>query len=232
MPDSSDIDPSRLPELVDSLPGIDALREIAGTLPAYLVGGVVRDLLLGRPVEDFDLAVEADADALSGIPGFEPERESMFLTGRLSVGDETVDIAGTRAERYPGPGALPEVRSASIEEDLARRDFTINAMAVRLPDGAFTDPFGGVRALADRVLDTPLDPEVSFSDDPLRMVRAARFVAQLDVRPTRRLTQAIAAMRSRLGIVAPERLRVELDKLVVAPQASDGLALLVSTTTS
>jgi poly(A) polymerase len=116
-----------------------------------------------------------------------------------------------------------------LETDLSRRDFTINAMAVKLPEGTFADPFGGVRALGARDLDTPLDPEVSFSDDPLRMIRAARFVAQLDVVPTERVLRGIEAMRERLDIVAPERMREELDKLLVADHVEKGLELLVET---
>ena len=102
-------------------------------------------------------------------------------------------------------------------------------MAVRLPDGTFVDPFGGVQALASRSLDTPLDPELSFRDDPLRMVRAARFVAQLGVRPAPRVLAAIGALRERLEIVSAERIRDELDLLLVADRVAEGLALLVDT---
>jgi len=114
-----------------------------------------------------------------------------------------------------------------VRTDLSRRDFTINAMAVRVPDGVLVDPFGGVHALGARVLDTPLDPEVAFSDDPLRMVRAARFVAQLDVTVAQRVVDAMDRMRGRLEIVALERIRGELDKLLLAPHPAKGLALLV-----
>ena len=116
-----------------------------------------------------------------------------------------------------------------IETDLSRRDFTINAMAVRLPEGAFLDPFGGVRDLAAKVLDTPRDPEEAFSDDPLRMLRAARFMAQLGVEPAPRIVEAIRAMRSRLKIVSAERIADELTKLLVAERPSAGLELLVDT---
>ena len=102
-------------------------------------------------------------------------------------------------------------------------------MAIALPDGAFVDPYGGIRHLAARVLDTPFDPEVSFSDDPLRMVRAARFVGQLDVVPAPRVVEAMRAMRERLEIVSPERIRDELDKLLVSDHPAKGLELLVET---
>src|SRR4029077_8875461 len=99
------------------------------------------------------------------------------------------------------------------ETDLGRRDFTINAMAVGLPGGELIDPYGGVAALGARVLDTPTDPSIASSDDPLRMIRAARFVAQLDVTPAERVLEGVRSMRERLDIVAVERMRAEIDKL-------------------
>src|SRR3954451_21614527 len=113
MPDSTEIDQSRLPAAVNTLPGIEAVRPIAERVPTYLIGGVVRDLLLGADGADLDVAIEGDAEALADVPGYEPERDELFLTGRLQVGDQRIDIAQTRAETYPHPGALPEVRPAS-----------------------------------------------------------------------------------------------------------------------
>src|SRR5882757_8206978 len=177
MPDSTEIDPTRLPEAIEALPGIEALRPIAERVPTYLVGGVVRDLLLGADGVDLDVAVEGDADRLADIPGYEPERDELFLTGRLQSGEQKIDIAQTRAESYPRPGALPEVLPAPIGEDLARRDFTVNAMAYPLSENAeLIDPHGGLedlragrlRALHDR----------SFIDDPTRALRAARYAAR------------------------------------------------------
>ena len=110
-----------------------------------------------------------------------------------------------------------------IETDLSRRDFTINAMAVRLPDGAFLDPFGGVRDLGTRTLDTPLEPELAFADDPLRMLRAARFASQLGVTPAPRVSEAIGRMRERLAIVSGERIAGELDKLLAGEDVAAGL---------
>src|SRR4051812_3198071 len=177
MPGSSDIDPGRLPERVDSLAAIDLLRQIAARAPAYLVGGVVRDLLLGRPVTDVDVAIEGDAEALSDLPGFSLERDGLFLTGRLEEGDVKIDVAQTRAESYPRPGALPEVRPASITEDLARRDFTVNAMAFPLSgDRDLLDPHGGVDDLRIGLL--RILHETSFVDDPTRALRAARYAAR------------------------------------------------------
>src|SRR5262245_5801700 len=136
MPDSTEIDPSRLPQAADGLPGIEAVRRLAERVPAYLVGGAVRDLLLGATGADLDIVIEGDEEALADVPGYEPERDELFLTGRLKAGGEEIDIARARAETYPQPGALPEVRPAPIGEDLARRDFTVNAMALPLKEDA------------------------------------------------------------------------------------------------
>jgi tRNA nucleotidyltransferase (CCA-adding enzyme) len=177
MPGSSDIDPARLGQQVDSLSAADELRQIAERVPAYLVGGAVRDLLLGRGGADLDVAIEGEAEALSDLPGFSLERNGLFLTGRLERGDLKIDVAQTRAESYPHPGALPDVRPASITEDLARRDFTINAMAYPLGgDRQLLDPHAGLddlRAGLLRVLH-----ERSFIDDPMRALRAARYAAR------------------------------------------------------
>jgi tRNA nucleotidyltransferase (CCA-adding enzyme) len=177
MPGSSDIDPARLDQLVGSLPAIDQLRRIAERAPAYLVGGVVRDLLLDRGGTDLDVAIEGEVEALAGLPGFKLERDGLFLTGRLEQGEAKIDVAQARAESYTRPGALPEVRPASIGEDLARRDFSINAMAYPLGgDGELLDPhdgLGDLRAGLLRVLH-----ERSFMDDPTRALRAARYAAR------------------------------------------------------
>jgi tRNA nucleotidyltransferase (CCA-adding enzyme) len=180
MTGSASIEPQELPERVEALPGIEALREIAARVPAYLVGGAVRDLLLGSNGVDLDVAIEGDAEALADLPGFELEREGLFLTGSLVQADLRVDVARARAESYPRPGALPEVRPATIGEDLARRDFTINAMAFPLTgDGEVLDPHGGVEDLRAGLLRI-LHP-ASFADDPTRALRAARYAARFGV---------------------------------------------------
>src|SRR5215204_7789935 len=177
MPSSASIEPATLPERVEALPGIEALRQIAARVPAYLVGGAVRDLLLGLEGADLDVTIEGDANALAGFPGFELEREGLFLTGRLHVADVRIDVAQARAETYPRPGSLPEVRPATIAEDLARRDFTINAMAFPLAEaGELIDPHAGADDLRGgllRVLHAR-----SFADDPTRALRAARYAAR------------------------------------------------------
>lgn len=210
MAGSSDIDPGRLAGLVDSLAAIDQLRQIAPRVPAYLVGGVVRDLLLGREVTDLDVAIEGDAEALTDLPGFSLERDGLFLTGRLEQGDLKIDVAQTRAESYPAPGALPEVRPAPIGEDLARRDFTVNAMAFPLGrDGELLDPHGGLddlRAGRLRVLH-----EGSFMDDPTRALRAARYAARFgfELEPgTERLLRG-----ADLSTVSEDRIDNELHRI-------------------
>ncbi|MEX0991277.1 MAG: CCA tRNA nucleotidyltransferase [Actinomycetota bacterium] len=198
----------------------------------YLVGGGVRDALLGRPTSDFDLATSAHPqETLRMLRGWADRRYLQgvhFGTVGARKDEHSLEITTFRSEVYRPEDRKPGVTFADdIETDLSRRDFTINAMAVRLPDGVFVDPFGGVKALAAKSLDTPLDPEVAFTDDPLRMLRAARFISQLDVTPAPRVIKAMREMRDRLQIVSAERINDELMKLLVSPKPSLGLALVV-----
>jgi poly(A) polymerase len=198
----------------------------------YLVGGSVRDLLLDRGSADLDFATNArPPETTKVLQGWADRRYFVgvrFGTVGALKGDTLVEITTFRQEIYAERNRKPAVTfGKDVRTDLSRRDFTINAMAVLVPNGTLIDPFGGVQALGSRILDTPLDPEVAFSDDPLRMVRAARFVGQLDVVPADRVVEAIGAMRERLEIVAAERIQAELDKLLVAPNAAKGLAVLV-----
>jgi len=200
----------------------------------YLVGGSVRDLVLGRTPPDLDFATDARPDEITRVIRRWAERRYLVgvkfgTVGALKDG-ERLEITTFRQEVYAHEHRKPTVTFGDdIETDLSRRDFTINAMALRLPDGAFVDPCGGVRHLAARVLDTPLEPDVSFGDDPLRMLRAARFVSQLDVEPSPRVVTAIEAMRERMHIVSGERIADELSKLLVGDHPAKGLELLVST---
>jgi poly(A) polymerase len=200
----------------------------------YLVGGVVRDAMLGRTSPDMDLATSAKPHETTRVlQGWADARYHVgvrFGTVGARKDGRLFEITTFREEVYAEEHRKPSVTFAKdIETDLSRRDFTINAMAVRLPDGAFVDPFGGVKHLAAKILDTPLEPEVAFSDDPLRMLRAARFVSQLEVEPSERVVRAITEMRERLAIVSAERIRAELDKLLVGATPSAGLALIVDT---
>lgn len=224
MASSLDIDPARLPAQVDSLPAIGVLRDIADTAPAYVVGGTVRDLLLGIDGVDLDVAIDGDIEALGGLPGFELERGGLFLTGRLERDGVRVDVARTRAESYPHPGALPEVRPASIEQDLARRDFTLNAMAFPLSgEQELLDPHGGLddlRAGLLRVLHYR-----SFSDDPTRALRAARYASRfsLELEPeTARLLR-----QADMSTVSDDRVQSELRRAAAEPDPAAALQLIV-----
>jgi poly(A) polymerase len=207
-------------------------RFVAAGHELYLVGGVVRDLVLGRAADDVDFATDAAPHEIHRILRGWAERLYLVgvrfgTVGALKEGHR-LQITTFREEAYAEEHRKPAVTFAKdIETDLSRRDFTINAMAIRLPDGTFLDPFGGVRDLAKKVLDTPLDPTLAFSDDPLRMLRAARFVSQLDVEPEPRVVEAIERMRERLAIVSAERIQEELNRLLLGARPSAGLRLVV-----
>jgi poly(A) polymerase len=198
-----------------------------------LVGGSVRDALLGRLGEDLDFATSARPEQTSAI--LKGWAEAIWDVGAAfgTVGGARagykLEITTYRADVYDRESRKPEVAFGdSLVEDLARRDFAVNAMAVRLPEVEFVDPHGGLRDLADRVLRTPRGPAASFSDDPLRMMRAARFAAQLDFTVAEPEQVAMAEMAERIGIVSAERVRDELIKLINAPSPRRGLELLVS----
>jgi poly(A) polymerase len=219
-----------VPELATEL----GARFAAAGHELYLVGGSVRDLLMDRRSADLDFATSArPPETTKVLQGWADRRYFVgvkFGTVGALKGDTRVEITTFREEIYERADRKPLVTfGKDVHTDLSRRDFTINAMAIQLPKRTLVDPFGGVQALGARTLDTPLDPEVAFSDDPLRMVRAARFVAQLDVVPSPRVVESIRAMRERLGIVAAERIQGELDKLVLGPHAARGLEVLMDT---
>jgi poly(A) polymerase len=209
-------------------------RFAAAGFELYLVGGVVRDMLLRRTEGGRELDMSTSAtphETMHVLKGWADRRYAVgvrFGTVGAARGELDFEITTFREEVYHEEHRKPSVTFAKdVRTDLSRRDFTINAMAIKLPEGQFVDPFGGVRDLAAKRLDTPLDPEIAFSDDPLRMLRAARFASQLDVEPTERVVRAIAALRDRLDIVSRERIRWELDKLLTGPRAAHGLELLV-----
>jgi tRNA nucleotidyltransferase (CCA-adding enzyme) len=224
MHDSTEINPASLPEQLGRLHGIDVLRELAAKVPAYLVGGAVRDLLLGAERADLDVVVDGDVGALKDTPGFTPERENRFLTGKLTIDGSEIDIAQARSERYPEPGALPEVEPASIRDDLARRDFTINAMALPLEgEPELIDPHGGLEDLRGgriRVLN-----EQSFVDDPTRALRAARYAARLGFELEEGTGELLRT--ADLTTVSDDRVQSELRKIAEEddPAAAIGLIL-------
>jgi poly(A) polymerase len=200
----------------------------------FLVGGAVRDAVLERPVEELDFATDArPEDVIRILRGWADSKRLVgvrFGTVGARRGGWELQITTFREEAYTEDSRQPEVTFAKdIETDLSRRDFTINAMAVRLPEGELVDPHRGLYDLAHKRLRTPLEPQVAFDDDPLRMLRAARFVATLGLNPQAEMVEAIGGMRERLRIVSAERIRDELSKLLLAQQADRGLELVVST---
>jgi poly(A) polymerase len=204
----------------------------------YLVGGTVRDLLIGDERDDYDFDAtttarpgEIKACLVGWADAIWTQGERFGTIGAKKNG-RTYEITTHRAEAYNDDSRKPHVEFADeIEIDLSRRDFTINAMALELtaPTPNLVDPFGGAGDLATRTLRTPLLPEVSFSDDPLRMLRAARFIARYQLQPVDELTAAVASMHSRLEIVSAERIRDELDKLILVDHPSAGLWFAIDT---
>ena len=207
----------------------------------YLVGGSVRDAIVGRPLEDLDLDLTTDARPGEIERLVEGWADAVWDQGRRfgTLGAERrgrrYEITTHRAEAYVPESRKPEVAFAGdVEADLSRRDFTVNAMALELVPGdavpgRLVDPFEGVADLAASRLRTPLSPEESFTDDPLRMLRAARFLAGYALVPVPELTDAVTRLRSRLEIVSAERVRDELDKLLTVERPGPGLWFLVRT---
>jgi poly(A) polymerase len=207
----------------------------------YLVGGTVRDAVAGRPggqaagdAGDIDLTTDALPDEIealvAGLADATWTQGKRFGTIGLVIGGRRFEITTHRAEAYEADSRRPSVSFGDdILIDLSRRDFTVNAMALRLPDLELLDPYSGLADLAAKRLRTPLDPEASFSDDPLRMLRAARFLAGYELQPEAALVAAVTAMTDRLEIVSAERIRDELDKLITLPEPAAGLWFIVST---
>jgi len=227
--------PERLQPLAGETADLAARFEAAGHR-LYLVGGVVRDLIVNRLSDDADLDFTTDArpDDIERLLGGWADavwtQGKRFGTIGARRGERVVEVTTFRAEAYHPDSRKPDVEFASeLDFDLARRDFTINAMALALPGFELADPFGGVADLAAKRLRTPLDPSVSFTDDPLRMLRAARFVADYGLTPDPELVAALGEHHQRLEIVSAERLRDELDKLMVVPSPGPGLWLYVQT---
>jgi poly(A) polymerase len=199
----------------------------------FLVGGSVRDALLDRPLDqDYDFATSARPQRIREI--LEPWADVIFETGARfgTIGARhdglTVEVTTYRDEVYRDDSRKPNVTfSDDIETDLGRRDFTVNAIALALPVLDARDPYGGLADIGLRVLRTPLDPEISFGDDPLRMLRLFRFQATLGFRPEEDTLAAVAEMASRLEIVSAERIRDELAKLMIAPAPGEALRAVV-----
>ncbi len=220
----------RLAEVIDPLGAMfaDAGHELA------LVGGPVRDAMLARPHTDLDFASSAHPDETERL--LKKWGEATWDMGRdfgtigARRGQWIVEVTTYRSEAYDPDSRKPSVEYGdTLDGDLGRRDFTVNAMAVRIPGRVVEDPYGGVVDLAQRLLRTPGRPEDSFSDDPLRMLRAARFAAQLGFEVAPEVVAAMTAMAERISIISAERVRDELVKLISAPYPRKGLTLLVET---
>ncbi len=201
----------------------------------FLVGGLVRDALLGRGLTgDIDITTDAFPDRIAQLLADWADtiwdQGKNFGTVGARRGSTTVEITTHRAESYDRESRKPNVRfSSDITTDLGRRDFTVNAMAVEMPGWAVLDPFGGMQDLANGVLRTPSEPEGLFSDDPLRMLRAARFCSQLDLSAGPELIAAVRSVRPRLAIVSRERIATELTKLLELPSVAAGADFLAVT---
>ena len=199
-----------------------------------LVGGPVRDVLLGQQPGDLDLTTDATPDQVLKITSGWADRTwevgIAFGTVGLRKGNTLYEITTYRSEQYGRTSRKPDVRyGTSLEEDLARRDFTVNAMAARLPGYEFTDPFGGLESLKEKMLRTPGPPERSFGDDPLRILRAARFAAKLGFTVADEVRAAMTDQAARLEIVSAERITSELTKLMLTPDPALGVDVLVQT---
>lgn len=225
----------RLTQLSRS-PAVAKLSDAFETAGAELalVGGPVRDAFLGADNHDLDFATDVEPDRILEL--VTPISHAQWDIGRAfgtigaSIDSRTVEITTYRSDTYDGASRKPEVQfGTSLESDLARRDFTVNAMALRLPSLKLVDPSGGIEHLMAGILDTPADPHVSFGDDPLRMMRAARFTSQLGFTVSERAVAAMAELADRIRGVSAERVRDELSRLLLTDAPRAGLELLVRT---
>ncbi|AXV09749.1 tRNA nucleotidyltransferase [Euzebya pacifica] len=210
-------------------------RFVAAGHELYLVGGSVRDAVLQESDKpDLDFATSALPEETEQV--LKGWADAVWLTGArfgtvsAQKGEDTIEITTFRSDTYEEGSRHPEVRFGDdIVTDLSRRDFTVNAMAVRMPDHTVFDPFGGWEDLRDRVLRTPIDPHTSFSDDPLRMIRMARFASSLGFRPDDAAVRAATELADQLRTVSAERIQIELDKLLMGRHFAVGMDLLVDT---
>lgn len=219
---------------------LDAIRDAIRGTPyqgrVFLVGGAVRDWLLAkREPKDLDLVTELDSGLLAqalfdkGIADFRPVTYPRFGTAMIQVGGQPVELITARKESYREDSRKPSTEPATLEEDAQRRDFTVNALLLDLESGQVRDPLGsGLADLASKVLRTPLDPAVTFAEDPLRMLRAIRFRWQLGFAPAAGLFEAIRATRDRLTIISFERIRDELTRMLLLPDADRCMADLAT----
>lgn len=216
-----------------------AVKQAAAELNvnAFVIGGFVRDLYLERPSKDIDIVVEGSGIELAqkaaknlGIRNVNVFKS--FGTAQFNFDDWDVEFVGARKESYRSDSRKPIVEDGTIKEDQDRRDFTINALALSLNEedfGELIDPFNGMSDLKNKILRTPLEPGITFSDDPLRMMRGIRFASQLDFTLTREAYDAIVKNKERIKIVSTERVTDELNKIILSPVPSVGFKLLFDT---
>jgi len=227
--------PSGLDEIEAVLGPLAAEFDVAG-FSLYLVGGVVRDLYIGghSTIDDLDLTTDALPQQIKGL--VEPFATAIWAQGEkfgtigATIDGRAVEITTHRAEVYSSSTRKPSVEfGTAITDDLIRRDFTLNAMAIQLPGREFLDPHNGLDDLEQRCLRTPASPEVSFSDDPLRMFRAARFMARFDLVAESSLIDAARDLAARIKIVSVERVQAETERLLALPNPERGLRFLFDT---
>jgi tRNA nucleotidyltransferase (CCA-adding enzyme) len=223
-PETAKIEPERIAERLSALPGLDRVREAASGTPVYLVGGAVRDILLGRQPINLDIAVEGDAAELGRRLGGEIATHERFATATVHTDDDLeLDLATARTETYAEPGALPEVRPAPLAEDLARRDFAVNAIAVSLTgEPELIDLHDGLGDLERAILRVLHDR--SFLDDPTRALRAARYAARYGFALDPHTEELLRA--TDLETVSRDRVDAELRRLAREPEPRRGFELL------
>jgi poly(A) polymerase len=204
-------------------------------LPTYVIGGFVRDSIMGRPSKDIDIVVVgsgielARKVALKTGPGTTLSVFKSFGTAMLKFEDSDIEFVGARKESYRRESRKPVVENGTLEDDQSRRDFTINTLAIGVHEeqyGQLIDPFNGLNDIKNRIIRTPLNPDITFSDDPLRMLRAIRFASQLDFEIEKDTFDSICRNRERTGILSQERITDELNKILASPKPSEGFRLL------
>ena len=204
-------------------------------MPVYLIGGFVRDKLIGRKTKDADIVCIGDGILLAHkvAERFNPKPIVSYFknfgTAHIKLDEFEIEFVGARKESYRAESRNPDVEPGSLEEDQLRRDFTINALAISLNDkdyGTLIDPFNGRADLERKIIQTPLDPEKTFDDDPLRMMRAIRFATQLNFTIESKTFEAIRHHTDRIKIITQERITEELNKILLSPKPSIGLDLL------
>ena len=219
------------------------LNKIAGAaatqqVPCYLIGGFVRDKIIGRPTKDMDIVCLGDGIALAHevAAQFNPTPQVSFFknfgTAQIKAGGIDIEFVGARKESYTHDSRKPQVETGTLADDQNRRDFTVNAMAISLNTenfGSLIDPFNGKADIKNQILKTPLDPAITFSDDPLRMLRGIRFATQLNYTIEHKTLAAITENALRIKIVSGERIAEELNKILMTQKPSIGFNLLYKT---